>query len=61
MSDGLPLDLQKKIFAALVTAQDGGASVNASRKETARRFRLSVAEVERIERRGLDHKWPPLE
>jgi hypothetical protein len=49
-----------EVFAALVAAQDDGQSVPASRDQTARRFRLSVAQVERIERQGLDHQWPPL-
>jgi hypothetical protein len=60
MNDGLPLDCRMEVFAALVAAQDGGISVHASRDQMARRFRLSVAEVERIERQGLDHEWPPL-
>jgi hypothetical protein len=49
-----------EVFAALVAAQDQGASVRVSRHLMARRFEIPVEEVERIEREGLDQQWPPL-
>jgi hypothetical protein len=60
MNDGLSQEIRMDVFAAVVAAQDRGVSVPASWHQTARRFRLSVGEVERIQRQGLDHQWPPL-
>jgi hypothetical protein len=53
--------LRMEVFSALVVAQDRGASVSSSRHMMARRYGLTVVEVEQIERQGLDHQWPPLE
>jgi hypothetical protein len=50
MNDGLSQELRMEVFAALVASQDEGVSVHDSRSQTARQFRLSVGEVERIER-----------
>lgn len=61
MDDGPSLEERMEVFAALVACQDQGASVQTSRHLTARRFKLSVVEVEIIERQGLDHLWPPLD
>jgi hypothetical protein len=60
MNDGLSQELRMEVFAALVAAQDQGASVHDSRSLMAHQFKLSLTEVERIERQGLDHEWPPL-
>jgi hypothetical protein len=51
---------RKEIFLALVTAQDQEIPVAQSRREIAHRFGITEAEVTRIEREGLDNKWPPL-
>ena len=51
---------RKKVFLALVTAQDGEMPVAQSRQEIAQRFGITEAEVVRIEREGLDNNWPPL-
>ena len=51
---------RKEVFLALVTAQDAKMPVAQSRKEIAQRFGITEAEVVRIEREGLDNKWPPL-
>ena len=51
---------RKAVFLALVTAQDADMPVAQSRKEIAQRFGITEAEVVRIEREGLDNKWPPL-
>ena len=51
---------RKKVFLALVTAQDAEMPVAQSRKEIAQRFGITEAEVVRIEREGLDNNWPPL-
>ena len=61
MSENLISDARRmEVFAALVAAQDQGASVRVSRHLMARRFEIPVEEVERIEREGLDQQWPPL-
>jgi len=56
----LSKERRQEVFHALVQAQDGGASVEDSRRHTARLFDISTAEVRRIEREGLDACWPPL-
>lgn len=48
------------IFAALVTAQDGGMEVDPSREQVAHRYAISVEDVRVIEREGLKKQWPPL-
>ena len=53
-------DRRKEIFAALVEAQDKGASVRTSRAMIARKFNVPEEEVTVIEREGLDQGWPPL-
>jgi DNA-directed RNA polymerase specialized sigma subunit len=53
-------ELRRKIFLALVTAQDQEMSVERSRREIAQSFGITEAEVVRIEREGLDNNWPPL-
>jgi hypothetical protein len=58
--EALPEDFRKEVFAALVEAQDAGQTVAASRRDVAGRFGLTSQQVERIEREGLDLKWPPL-
>jgi hypothetical protein len=45
---------------ALVKAQDQKVSVEASRKEVARRFGLTERQIRQIEQEGLDKEWPPL-
>lgn len=51
---------RRAVFAALVEAQDGGMSVPASRAVVAVRFGVSLDDLARIERAGLDGRWPPL-
>jgi hypothetical protein len=60
MDDTPPVERRMEVFAALVAAQDQGASVATSRHLIARRFAIAVEEVERIEREGIDQQWPPL-
>jgi hypothetical protein len=56
-----PTDSDRQaVFAALVEAQDRGLSVADSRSAVADKFDLSIQEVVRIEREGLDAGWPPL-
>ena len=52
---------QKNIFAALVRAQDTGASVKESRAKIAEAYGLNVEEIIQIERYGVAAKWPPLD
>ena len=61
MTDELPEDRRREVFAALVAAQDGGLSVPASRLKVIAQFDLIVETVEVIEREGLDAQWPPLD
>jgi hypothetical protein len=56
----LSKERRQEVFHALVQAQDGGASVEESRRHTARLFDISTAEVRRIEREGIEACWPPL-
>jgi hypothetical protein len=61
MDDRPKLEQRKEVFLALVACQDEGASVPTSRHLMAKRFKLPVEDVERIEREGLDQGWPPLD
>lgn len=61
MTDGLPEEWRRAVFAALVAAQDGDLSVPASRLKMAAQFGLVVETVEKLEREGLDAQWPPLD
>jgi hypothetical protein len=61
MTDTLPEDRRKEIFAALVAAQDGGLGVPASRETVATEHGLTVAQLEEIEKEGLKLQWPPLD
>ncbi len=55
-----PEDARREMFAALVTAQDGGLAVRPSREQVAREYEVSLAEVVAVEREGMDKAWPPL-
>ena len=55
-----PVADRRKIFLALVEAQDGGASVVESRRVIGKTFGLSEHQVRCIEQEGLDKEWPPL-
>jgi hypothetical protein len=54
-------DRRREVFAALVAAQDTGLDVASSRKQVARENGLTVKQVEKIEKEGLDGQWPPLD
>jgi hypothetical protein len=56
----LPQAERKAIFLALVQAQDAGADVARSRKETAERFAITERQIRTIEQEGIDREWPPL-
>jgi hypothetical protein len=58
--DTMPEETRRKVFAALVEAQDLGDSVQQSRATVANRFKLTEQDVRMIEREGLDALWPPL-
>jgi hypothetical protein len=51
---------RKQVFLALVDAQDHDMSVMQSRQHIAAHYDVSEAQVRRIEREGLDNRWPPL-
>jgi hypothetical protein len=53
-------DRRKEIFLAIVNAQDRDMDVAQSRKLVVEHFGVSESQVRRIEREGLDGKWPPL-
>ena len=52
---------QRELFRGLVELQDQGVDVQQSRELVANHAGISVAEVREIERRGLQHDWPPLD
>jgi hypothetical protein len=56
----LPESVRQDIFRALVEAQDGGLSVEASRRHVAERFSVTEGQVRQIEREGMENDWPPL-
>ena len=56
----IPDERRKEMFAALVEAQDKGASVRTSRAMIARKFEVTEAEVQAMRREGMDQGWPPL-
>ena len=59
-SPPLPLDRRKKIFLALVDAQDHAMTVAQSRQFVTDRFGISELQLRQIEREGMDMGWPPL-
>jgi hypothetical protein len=52
---------RKKIFLALVVAQDQNVDVAQSRRLMMERFQITESEVRQIEREGMDNQWPPLD
>lgn len=60
MDDTSTVERRMEVFAALVAAQDQGASVATSRHLIARRYGLPVEEVAQIESEGIEQQWPPL-
>ena len=59
-SPRLSLDLQKKVFAALVTAQDAGATRWHSWELVSLEFSIPLADVAEIEVAGMAGRWWPL-
>jgi len=57
----LTVERRKEIFAAVIDVQDRGTDPVESRVKVARKFRVSVADVQKIEEEGLNQEWPPLE
>ena len=55
----IPEDRRSASFLALVDAKDQQVSVAKSRTIIATRCGVSEAEVQKIEREGLDREWPP--
>lgn len=52
---------RKKIFLALVDAQDKKMTVAQSRKLMVERFKVTDSEVRQIEVEGVECQWPPLD
>ena len=61
MTEPLPEERRREVFAALVAAQDGGLSVLASREKVAGENGLSAEQLQAIEKEGLKAQWPPLD
>ena len=59
-AETIPADHRQAIFRAVVEAQDGGMTVDASRAEAVEKFGVTPDQVKAIEREGLDNQWPPL-
>jgi hypothetical protein len=51
---------RKKIFLALVDAQDHDLGVAQSRRHVAAQFGIREEQVKRIEQEGIENDWPPL-
>jgi hypothetical protein len=60
MTDLPPDEKRKEIFRALVELQDQGCATEPSRIRIADQFRISVSEVQDVEREGITNNWPPL-
>ena len=60
MTESIPEDRRREIFAALVAAQDSGLSVAASREKAAAAHQVDAATVKAIEAEGMKNEWPPL-
>ncbi len=60
MTESIPEDRRREIFAALVAAQDSGLSVAASREKAAAAHKVDAATVKVIEAEGMKNEWPPL-
>jgi hypothetical protein len=59
-AETIPADQRQTIFRAVVEAQDGGMTVEASRNDAVERFGVTEDQIKAIEREGLDNQWPPL-
>ena len=60
MTESIPEDRRREIFAALVAFQDSGLSVAASREKAAAAHKVDAATVKAIEAEGMKNEWPPL-
>ncbi len=56
----LPVADRKKLFTAVVEAQDDGMSVAESRAAAAELFGVTVDDVKAVEQEGIAAGWPPL-
>ena len=56
----LPLERRQEIFKAIVEEQDRMPDVALARERAAFRFKLTVAQVRKIEAEGMANDWPPL-
>lgn len=61
MTDPLPDDRRRAIFADVVAAQDDGLAVTVARETVAARHGVSPDQVRAIEREGIEQAWPPLD
>ena len=61
MTDPLPDDRRRAIFADVVAARDEGLAVAAARESVAARHGVSQDEVRAVEREGVERGWPPLD
>ncbi len=51
---------RRAVFAGLISLQDRGYSVTASRSMVAELHKLTPAAVRAIEDEGVEKEWPPL-
>ena len=58
---GLPVEVRREVFRALVAAQDGGLGTAESYKAVAAAFGLGEKQVRQIGDEGVDRQWPPLD
>lgn len=52
---------RRAIFLSLVTAQDGRCKVRLSRDRVSREFKVTIKQIQAIEREGIEHEWPPFD
>jgi hypothetical protein len=61
MTETLPEERRRELFAALVAAQDEGLGVVASREKVTAEHGITTEQLQEIEREGLKAQWPPLD
>jgi hypothetical protein len=57
----LTVQQRKEIFRALVTTQDGGATVSDSIRDVSQQFQITDAQLRQIQDEGIEKEWPPLD
>ena len=59
-TEAMNTERMQDLFRELVDLQDSGTDVKRSRSTVAANYKVELAEVMEIERRGISERWPPL-